>query len=79
VRKVRGNLRWAVGYNAVLLPVAMGLLVPLFGLGVFSVLPITGAVAMGLSSTTVLLNSLSLERGTVHGTSQGFRRAIPLH
>jgi P-type E1-E2 ATPase len=60
VRKVRGNLTWALGYNAVLLPVAMGALVPLFGLGIYSVLPITGALAMGLSSTTVVLNSLSL-------------------
>jgi P-type Cu+ transporter len=62
VEKVRGNLAWAVGYNAVLLPIAAGALVPLFGLGVFGVLPITGALAMGLSSTTVVLNSLSLRR-----------------
>lgn len=60
VRKVRGNLTWAIGYNAVLLPVAMGALVPWFGLGVFLVLPITGALAMALSSTSVVLNSLSL-------------------
>ncbi|MFI5413992.1 MAG: hypothetical protein ACHQ0I_05360, partial [Candidatus Lutacidiplasmatales archaeon] len=55
-----GNLTWAIGYNAVLLPVAMGALVPLVGLGVFQVLPITGAAAMALSSTSVVLNSLSL-------------------
>jgi Cu+-exporting ATPase len=60
VRKVRGNVTWALGYNAVLLPIAMGALVPLVGLGVFSLTPITGAVAMGLSSTSVVLNSLSL-------------------
>jgi len=60
VRKVRGNLAWAVGYNAVLLPVAMGALVPWLGLGVFLVLPITGALAMALSSTSVVVNSLSL-------------------
>ncbi|HYA55109.1 MAG TPA: HAD-IC family P-type ATPase, partial [Thermoplasmata archaeon] len=60
VKKVRGNLTWAVGYNAVLLPVAMGLLVPVFGLSVYAVLPIAGALAMGLSSTLVVLNSLSL-------------------
>ncbi|MCI4365310.1 MAG: heavy metal translocating P-type ATPase [Thermoplasmata archaeon] len=60
VRKVRGNLTWAIGYNAVLLPVAMGALVPVFGIGVFLVLPITGAAAMALSSTSVVLNSLSL-------------------
>jgi P-type E1-E2 ATPase len=60
VRKVRGNLVWALGYNAVLLPIAAGVLVPLWGFGVYTVLPIVGALAMGLSSTTVVLNSLSL-------------------
>ncbi|MCI4353413.1 MAG: heavy metal translocating P-type ATPase [Thermoplasmata archaeon] len=60
VRKVKTNLAWAVGYNAVLLPIAAGALVPFVGLGVFQVLPITGALAMGLSSTSVVLNSLSL-------------------
>lgn len=65
VRKVRGNLAWALGYNALLLPVAMGALVPLFGVGVYSVLPITGALAMGLSSTFVVLNSLSLRWANV--------------
>jgi Cu+-exporting ATPase len=60
VRKVKGNLTWAFGYNAVLLPVAAGALVPLFGLGVYDVLPITGALAMALSSTCVVLNSISL-------------------
>ncbi|HZY70354.1 MAG TPA: heavy metal translocating P-type ATPase [Thermoplasmata archaeon] len=60
VRKVRQNLVWAIGYNAVLLPVAAGALVPVFGLPVISVLPIVGAVAMALSSTSVVLNSFSL-------------------
>ena len=60
VKKVRGNLTWALGYNSVLLPVAAGALVPLFGLGIYNVLPITGAIAMALSSTSVVLNSLSL-------------------
>lgn len=60
VRKVRQNLLWAIGYNAVLLPLAAGALVPWLGFGVFTVLPVTGALAMGLSSTTVVLNSFSL-------------------
>jgi P-type E1-E2 ATPase len=60
VRKVRDNLAWALGYNSVLLPVAAGALVPAFGLGIYAFLPMVGALAMGLSSTTVLLNSLSL-------------------
>jgi P-type Cu+ transporter len=60
VGRVRSNLLWAVGYNAILLPVAAGALVPLVGLHVYTVLPVLGAAAMGLSSTTVLLNSMSL-------------------
>ena len=65
VRKVRGNLTWALGYNAVLLPIAAGALVPVLGLGVFDLLPITGALAMGLSSTSVVLNSLGLRYVTL--------------
>ncbi len=60
VHKVRGNLTWALGYNAVLLPIAMGALVPFFGLGVYRILPITGALAMAVSSTLVVGNSYSL-------------------
>ena len=57
---MRGNLAWALGYNALLLPVAMGALVPVFGLGMHEVLPITGALAMALWSTSVVLNSVAL-------------------
>lgn len=60
VGKVRQNLAWAFGYNAILLPVAAGALVPLFGFSVYLLLPIAGAAAMAVSSTTVVLNSLSL-------------------
>jgi P-type Cu+ transporter len=60
VGRVRRNLFWAIGYNTVLLPIAAGALVPALGLGVYQYLPVLGAVAMGLSSTTVVLNSLSL-------------------
>ncbi|MHB1435784.1 MAG: heavy metal translocating P-type ATPase [Thermoplasmata archaeon] len=60
VRKVRQNLVWALGYNAILLPIAAGVLVPWLGFSIYSVLPILGATAMALSSTLVLLNSLSL-------------------
>jgi P-type Cu+ transporter len=72
VRRVRGNLVWALGYNAVLLPVAAGALVPVLGFGVYRYLPVLGAVAMGLSSTTVLLNSLSLRWG-----GEGLGRSRP--
>jgi P-type Cu+ transporter len=60
VAKVRGNLVWALGYNAVLLPVAAGALIPVAGFGIYRFLPIAGALAMAMSSTLVVLNSLSL-------------------
>ena len=67
VHKVRGNISWAIGYNAILLPIAMGALVPFFGFPVYDVLPIVGAIAMGFSSTVVVMNSLSLRWLTVGG------------
>jgi Cu+-exporting ATPase len=80
VAKVRGNLAWAVGYNAVLLPIAMGALVPVFGLSMYQVLPVAGALAMGLSSTTVVLNSLSLRWVSVaRKVPQAPTRATPNH
>ena len=80
VRKVRGNLTWAVGYNAVLLPVAAGALVPLFGFSVYDALPVLGAVAMGLSSTTVVANSLSLRWVSLGETeARHAARATPAH
>ncbi len=77
VRRVRGNLLWAVGYNAVLLPVAAGALVPWFGLSMFNVLPMVGALAMGLSSTTVVLNSLTLRWTRIGSEPRPPRAPIP--
>ena len=53
---VRENLLWAFGYNVLLIPVAMGILVPL---GVRSS-PALAAGAMALSSVAVVTNSLRL-------------------
>lgn len=60
LRKIRQNIYWAVGYNSALIPIAGGILVPFLGLGIYSFLPILSALAMGLSSTSVVLNSLLL-------------------
>ena len=59
--KIKQNILWAIGYNAVLIPVAAGALVPIFGLGMYSLLPILAALAMGMSSVSVVLNSLLLK------------------
>ncbi len=59
VRKIKENLFWAFFYNIVLIPVAAGALYP--SLGVL-LNPILAAVAMSLSSVTVVGNSMLLNR-----------------
>jgi Cu+-exporting ATPase len=60
--KIKQNLFWAFAYNVILIPVAAGALVPVFGAQVYSVLPFLAAGAMAISSVTVLSNSLLLFR-----------------
>ena len=62
VRKIKQNLFWAFSYNAALIPIAAGALVPFLGAQVYDVLPFLAAGAMALSSVTVIINSLLLER-----------------
>lgn len=60
--KIRQNLAWAFGYNAALVPVAAGALVPALGPEVYGVLPLLAAAAMALSDASVVANSLLLGR-----------------
>ncbi|MEM0135628.1 MAG: heavy metal translocating P-type ATPase [Thermoplasmatales archaeon] len=62
ISKIKQNIGWAVGYNSVLIPIAAGVLVPLLGLQIYTILPMLAALAMGMSSTSVVLNSLTLRR-----------------
>ncbi len=57
--KVRQNLGWAFGYNLIVLPIAAGALLPGFGL---QLTPPLAALLMALSSITVVVNALLLQR-----------------
>ncbi len=59
IRNIKQNLFWAFAYNTILIPVAAGVLFPIFGL---LLNPIFAAAAMGLSSVTVVSNALRLRR-----------------
>ena len=73
MRVIRQNLFWAFAYNVALIPVAAGILYPLFAangtpealrpaLGEYGFLnPILAAAAMAFSSVTVVANSLRLK------------------
>ena len=74
MRVIKQNLFWAFAYNVALIPVAAGVLFPLFSgggvpetlrpiFGEFGFLnPILAAAAMAVSSVTVVTNSLRLKR-----------------
>jgi len=59
LRKMRQNLAWAVGYNAIALPIAAGVFQPAFGL---VLRPEIAALAMSGSSLLVAVNALLLKR-----------------
>ena len=60
VQKIRQNLFWAFFYNAALIPLAAGVLA---GLGIV-LNPIIAGAAMGFSSVSVVMNSMTLRRFT---------------
>lgn len=74
LRKMRQNLGWAVGYNAIALPIAAGVFEPAFGL---VLRPEIAALSMSGSSLLVAVNALLLKRLPLPGpqTAEGMRTA----
>jgi Cu+-exporting ATPase len=62
MRNIRQNLLFAFGYNALGVPIAAGVLYPLFGL---LLSPIIAAAAMSFSSVSVITNALRLRSADV--------------
>ena len=62
MRTIKQNLFWAFGYNVILIPVAMGVLYPFFGI---ILNPIFASVAMATSSISVVANSLLLKKKNI--------------
>ena len=58
VQKIRQNLFWAFFYNTALIPIAAGVLA---GIGIV-LNPIIAGAAMGFSSVSVVMNSMTLRR-----------------
>jgi P-type Cu2+ transporter len=59
LRKMRQNLGWAIGYNAIALPIAAGVFVPALGL---VLRPEIAALTMSGSSLIVAVNALALKK-----------------
>ena len=57
--RIKGNIFWAFAYNTALIPVGAGVLYPFFG---FTFKPELAALAMALSSVTVVSLSLLLKK-----------------
>lgn len=67
LRKMRQNLGWAVGYNAIALPIAAGVFEPSAGL---VLRPEVAALSMSGSSLIVAVNALMLKRARLPDAKQ---------
>ncbi|VAX16364.1 Lead, cadmium, zinc and mercury transporting ATPase; Copper-translocating P-type ATPase [hydrothermal vent metagenome] len=61
LRTIKQNLFWAFAYNTLLIPVAAGVLYPVWGI---MLNPMFAGAAMAISSVTVVSNSLRLKSFT---------------
>lgn len=67
LKNIHENLFWAFFYNALCIPLAAGLWIPIFG---WTLSPMFGAAAMSLSSFCVVSNALRLNFFKVHSTAK---------
>jgi Cu2+-exporting ATPase len=75
LRKMRQNLGWAIGYNAIALPIAAGVFEPAFGL---VLRPEIAALTMSGSSFIVAMNALLLKRLRLPGPGTTATNTFPL-
>ena len=74
VANMRQNLAFAFLYNAIGVPIAAGVLYPVFGL---LLSPMIAALAMSLSSVSVVTNALRLGRASPTGPETALSRPEP--
>lgn len=72
LRNIHENLFWAFLYNAIGIPLAAGVWIPLFH---WQLNPMFGAAAMSLSSFCVVTNALRLNLVSLHDASKDKRKA----
>lgn len=63
LKNIKENLFWAFIYNIIGIPLATGMLIPIFG---WQLSPMFGAAAMSLSSFCVVTNALRLNMVNIH-------------
>jgi len=76
VANMKQNLAFAFLYNAIGVPIAAGVLYPVFGL---LLSPMIAALAMSLSSVSVVTNALRLGRASSTGSDTALSRPEPKH
>ncbi len=64
MRTIKQNLFWAFFYNSIGIPIAAGVLYPVFGI---MLTPVYAGIAMSFSSVSVVLNSLRLKFAKLQG------------
>ena len=73
MRNIHENLFWAFFYNAIGIPLAAGIWIPVFG---WKLNPMFGAAAMSLSSFCVVTNALRLNLFKMYDASKDRKRKM---